>query len=126
MTKLTSADIVDIVIHYCEPHVMQRFGYDPETPDEEVNAILDASQNPKKWKRRQKVLVRTFRHDQTIDAMFPDYGWEWIDVIDESIPITDDCICRTFVNDELDSGCCPTVITNPTDDKIISIYWSAD
>lgn len=130
--KLTSADIVKSVIMYAEPHVMQRFGYyEPELDPEDVDEdYIAASQDPKKWKRVSKSKVKTFLEKQgsTVDEMFGAYAmeWEWVDLIDDSILITDDCIVRHFVNEILSDGCDGVVVTDPKDEKILYIFWHAD
>jgi hypothetical protein len=135
MTKLTSADIVKEIITHCQEMVMNRFGYHEPNQDEEEKKWSEKcyadSQNPKLWKRVAKSSVKSFvekNEPLTFDQVFGVNSY-WEDITwftDDFSKITDDCICRHFVNTTLQDGCDPVVVTDPKDEKILAMFWHAD
>jgi hypothetical protein len=117
--KLKTADIIPLVVRYAAQHVGARF-------DPSDTAAIAAASNPRLWKRVHKAKVaRLMATDDQGNKLPLDFGWEFIDTIQDA-QITDDCIYRHFINDILGDGLDPVVITDPTDTQILRLCWHCD
>lgn len=98
--------------------------------------------NIKLWKRQKKGSIKKFLVECCFDdvgvlpstieprnwhEMFPGYEFGTIYSQDFQYPVvTEDCIVRYFVHDELESALDNFVITDETDTQILAILWHVD
>lgn len=121
--KLSTAAIIPTIIRYAAVYVHSRF-------DPTDTATIAAASNPRLWKRTSKSRLKKMMADNGLSLAglaADDLTWasEWDDILDPQ-PLTEDCYCRHFINDVLNDGLDPLVITDPTDSKILRIFWHAD
>lgn len=118
--KLNTDKIKDVIVIYAGKHVHNV--YEPSSP--EYIAAVDK----KLWKRFSKMSCKKRIKEFELSSIeeIVDYGWEFEDILDATIPVTLDCIVRDFGNTVLESSLDPLVITDPTDTKILMILWHSD
>lgn len=121
--KLKTENIVPVICTLASIHVHNRFDPDEDYGDE---SPFEAASEEKMWKRVRKLKLKTLLNEMDVDAKeFTDSGWEFVDTLDPE-PLSDNCICRHFVNSILNDGLDPVVVTDPTDSKILVICWHCD
>jgi len=121
--KLSTAAIIPTIIRYAAVHVHARF-------DPADSAAFAAASNPQLWKRASKSRLKKMMADNGLSladlaAGEATWGCEFDDTLDPQ-PLSEDCYCRHFINDVLNDGLDPLVITDPADSKILRIFWHAD
>lgn len=122
--KLNSGELKKIVAQRAVELVHTRFD------DDMLEEAQKEAGNVKRWKRHSKRKIKSGWHDgdcADADDVIEDLyeGADVVDVFDPE-PVTGDCIMRYFVNDWLEDALDPTVVTDPTDTKILLISWHSD